>query len=236
MYSSAHVCRSRTYKYLDFLDQCQPREAIHRFVEVDGRERLAGEARSAFSASHCRPSWASGLWWGSWPRCQRWPRVFLAVKKARCRCPPSDSTYWGRVGSKSVLSFPSCLYTLFPTTGSCNHGRPNVHLSVPWGSVAYIQFAKTRRTGLHRLRPHLVFPWASCGLGVPRWFKVESRFGIGANFSHRVLLLDHMREVESRVSGVESWRDLSSCHCRKATRQLGHPLAGCEVQVHCLPR
>jgi hypothetical protein len=99
--------------------------------------------------------------------------------------------------SKSTLPLP-------PTsTTPCNHGHPNVHLTVPRGIVAHIQFAKDHRTSLPRLHLHLIFPRAPCGLGVPRRFKVESRGGISANFPNRVFLFDHLGQAEDRVPGEE---------------------------------
>ena len=121
-------------------------------------------------------------------------------------------------------------------TGSRNHDCPNVHLAVPWGIVAYIQFAKNHRTSLPRLCLHLIFPRTSRGLGVPGRRKVEGRHGSSTDIPYRFFLFDHIREAEGRVPGVESWCDLSSCHCWKAAGQLGYHLAGCKVQVHCLSR
>lgn len=86
--------------------------------------------------------------------------------------------------------------------------------------MAHIQFAYDRRTSLPRLHLYLIFSRASCGLGLPCRFKVESRGCFGANFSPRVLLFDHLAQVQDRGPGEDPRCDLPSGHCWKVAREL----------------
>ena len=137
-------------------------------------------------------------------------------------------------GRDQNLSYPSA--SPFPAASSGNYDHPNVHLAVPWGIVAYVQFTENRRTGLPRLHPHLLISRVSCGLGSPRWFEVESCGGFGANVPLRVFLFDHLEQVEDRVLGEKARCDHPFGRCWKAAWQLGHRLAIFEGKVHCLSR
>ena len=145
---------------------------------------------------------------------------FCLSKTARCRCPRLDkTTYWGGVKSQSALPYSSSPVPL-PVTTSCNHGPPNVHLTVPRHFVAYLQPAQNHRASIPRLRRHLILSRVFFRLGVSRRLKVESRFSLSANFSHPILLFDHLGQVEGRTQGEESRCDLSSSHRWKAAGQL----------------
>ena len=63
---------------------------------------------------------------------------------------------------------------------------------------------------------------------------MEGRGCFGANFPNRVLLFDHSAQGEDRMSGEDPRRNLSSGHCWKVARKLGHPMGRRKVQVHGL--
>jgi len=112
------------------------------------------------------------------------------------------------------------IHPLPPSIPSRDHDRPNVHFTVPWGIMAFIQSTEDRRTGIPRLYLYLVFPRASSGLGLPRRFQVESRGGVSTNFPLGVSLFDYLEQAENRVPGEKTRCDHSLGHCWKATGQL----------------
>ena len=75
---------------------------------------------------------------------------------------------------------------------SRNHDHPDIHFTVPWDIVAFVQPTEDRCTSIPRLHLHLIFSRVVCGLGFPRRFQVESRGGISANFPLGVPLFDHL--------------------------------------------